>query len=287
MEMPGYPPGVMFRPTEVEMLTYYLPKKIRGEEIPAVAPLKEMDFYEKEPWKIVSDLGYSEQQSLDIDIYFFSRVKKKFSTGKRADRIVGSGSWKLEKTTAITVGSVLIGSKRPLSFHLSDKSKARGKSWVMHEYVLPDDSPGSQEWTISRVHRGRATEEKSSSPPLPLKRPAEDYCITDDHHQLKRPRPYAQASAAAASTSKCIQQPPSHCLPQASSCGDYGQHNQQIANQNPSQPHHAVSTTPLDDQGDDVFGELLANFDDPFRYQSLLQTMDDLNSSLPDNGWSL
>jgi hypothetical protein len=86
------PVGFRFAPDDEELLVDFLQKKVRGEPLPHDWVV-EYDIYgDKEPWMIFD-------KTLKQIFFVFTKLKKKSKS--RMDRVVGSGTWKIERTKAI------------------------------------------------------------------------------------------------------------------------------------------------------------------------------------------
>ncbi|KAL5213393.1 hypothetical protein ABZP36_024240 [Zizania latifolia] len=106
------PPGFRFHPTEEELLTYYLKKKVASERI-----------------------------DLDNDWYFFSHKDKKYPTGTRTNRATAAGFWKATgRDKAIYSSFNRIGMRKTLVFYKGRAPHGQKSDWIMHEYRLDDPS---------------------------------------------------------------------------------------------------------------------------------------------------
>ncbi|KAG8069494.1 hypothetical protein GUJ93_ZPchr0006g45530 [Zizania palustris] len=85
------PPGFRFHPTEEELLTYYLKKKVASERID-LDVIRDVDLNKLEPWDIQERCKIG--SGLQNDWYFFSHKDKKYPTGTRTNRATAAGFWK-------------------------------------------------------------------------------------------------------------------------------------------------------------------------------------------------
>ncbi|KAK6156692.1 hypothetical protein DH2020_010940 [Rehmannia glutinosa] len=127
------PPGFRFHPTDEELITYYLLKKVLD-------------------WK--AKMGEKEW-------YFFSLRDRKYPTGLRTNRATEAGYWKAtgkDREIYSSKTCSLVGMKKTLVFYRGRAPKGEKSNWVMHEYrlegkfayhYLSRNSKG--EWVISRV----------------------------------------------------------------------------------------------------------------------------------------
>lgn len=131
------PPGVRFDPTDIELILYYLKKKILGKRLRFEA-IAEVDIYKFSAWELP---GESILESGNFEkSYFFCPLQKKYSTGCRMNRTAKSGFWKVtgnDKDVHDHNGK-LVGKVKTLIFH-EGKPGVR-TNWVMHEYRLEHEN---------------------------------------------------------------------------------------------------------------------------------------------------
>ncbi|KAL6861576.1 hypothetical protein ACP4OV_017276 [Aristida adscensionis] len=134
------PPGFRFHPTEEELLTYYLKKKVASERID-LDVIRDVDLNKLEPWDIQERcrIGSGPQN----DWYFFSHKDKKYPTGTRTNRATAAGFWKAtgrDKAIYTTVAGAgrRIGMRKTLVFYKGRAPHGQKSDWIMHEYRLED-----------------------------------------------------------------------------------------------------------------------------------------------------
>uniref|UniRef100_A0A7N1A6X7 NAC domain-containing protein n=1 Tax=Kalanchoe fedtschenkoi TaxID=63787 RepID=A0A7N1A6X7_KALFE len=147
------PPGFRFHPTDEELITHYLCKKVSDSGFRAIA-IGEADLNKSEPWDLPRNakMGGNEW-------YFFCLRDKKYPTGLRTNRATQSGYWKATgKDKEIHRGKFLVGMKKTLVFYRGRAPKGAKSNWVMHEYRLEGKlslqnlpQTAKTEWVISRV----------------------------------------------------------------------------------------------------------------------------------------
>ncbi|XP_066370931.1 NAC domain-containing protein 43-like [Miscanthus floridulus] len=129
------PPGFRFHPTEEELLTYYLKKKVASERID-LDVIRDVDLNKLEPWDIQEKcrIGSGPQN----DWYFFSHKDKKYPTGTRTNRATAAGFWKATgRDKAIYAsGARRIGMRKTLVFYKGRAPHGQKSDWIMHEYRL-------------------------------------------------------------------------------------------------------------------------------------------------------
>ncbi|XP_028763515.1 NAC domain-containing protein 100-like [Neltuma alba] len=125
------PPGFRFYPTDEELITYYLFKKVTNTNFSAIA-IGEVDIHKSEPW----DLPWKAKMG-EEEWYFFSMRDNKYQIGLRTNRATNAGYWKSTgKDGEIYSGKSLIGKKKTLVFYKGRAPNGEKTNWVMHEYRL-------------------------------------------------------------------------------------------------------------------------------------------------------
>ncbi|KAK3440233.1 hypothetical protein EUGRSUZ_B00529 [Eucalyptus grandis] len=147
------PPGFRFHPTDEELITHYLQKKVGDTGFSAKA-IGEVDLNKSEPW----DLPWKAKMG-EKEWYFFCLRDRKYPTGLRTNRATESGYWKATgKDKEIYRGKSLVGMKKTLVFYRGRAPKGEKTNWVMHEYRLEGKlslnylpRASKNEWVICRV----------------------------------------------------------------------------------------------------------------------------------------
>uniref|UniRef100_A0A0D9WLF2 NAC domain-containing protein n=1 Tax=Leersia perrieri TaxID=77586 RepID=A0A0D9WLF2_9ORYZ len=156
------PPGFRFHPTEEELLTYYLKKKVASERID-LDVIRDVDLNKLEPWDIQERcrIGSGPQN----DWYFFSHKDKKYPTGTRTNRATAAGFWKATgRDKAIYSSSNRIGMRKTLVFYKGRAPHGQKSDWIMHEYRLDDPSSTSASAAINLSSYYCSSSSSSSSP---------------------------------------------------------------------------------------------------------------------------
>nr|GME02698.1 protein CUP-SHAPED COTYLEDON 2-like [Ipomoea batatas] len=149
------PPGFRFHPTDEELITYYLLKKVVDSTFSARA-IAEVDLNKCEPWELPEKARMGEKEW-----YFFSLRDRKYPTGLRTNRATEAGYWKAtgkDREIYSSKTCALVGMKKTLVFYRGRAPKGEKTNWVMHEYRLDGkfayhyfSRASKDEWVISRV----------------------------------------------------------------------------------------------------------------------------------------
>ncbi|CAN6236501.1 unnamed protein product [Urochloa humidicola] len=129
------PPGFRFRPTDAELVSYYLKRKVLGKKLFKAIP--DVRLYDFAPWDLPAK---SLIQNNDHEWFFFCSSDKKYSKGSRPNRCTSNGYWKSSgKDKIISINSRTVGFKKTLVFHDGKIPKGVRSDWVMHEYRMNDN----------------------------------------------------------------------------------------------------------------------------------------------------
>ncbi|XP_015891094.3 protein FEZ [Ziziphus jujuba] len=129
------PPGWRFHPTDVELVKYYLKRKILGKKL-HVEAISEVDIYKYAPWDLRDK---SCLRNGDLKWYFFCPREKKYASGSRMKRTTEFGFWKTTgNDRSVHYEGEVVGKIKTLIFHRGQASKGERTNWVMHEYRLEE-----------------------------------------------------------------------------------------------------------------------------------------------------
>ncbi|WVZ12953.1 hypothetical protein V8G54_017483 [Vigna mungo] len=180
------PPGFRFHPTDEELITHYLYKKVIDTNFCARA-IGEVDLNKSEPWDLpcqskqsyIFPSSSSSSSSLFYKIKTFTflqgklkwerRSDRKYPTGLRTNRATEAGYWKATgKDKEIFRGKSLVGMKKTLVFYRGRAPKGEKSNWVMHEYRLEGKfsvhnlpKTAKNEWVICRVFQKSSAGKKT------------------------------------------------------------------------------------------------------------------------------
>ncbi|KAD4384830.1 hypothetical protein E3N88_24998 [Mikania micrantha] len=128
-------PGFRFHPTDVELVMFYLKRKLLGKKI-TVKAVAEVNIYDFSPWDLPDK---SALKSGDLEWYFFCPNEKKYSSGCRSTRSTETGFWKATgKERQVNYNGRTVATIKTLVFHLGYSGKGQRTDWVMHEYKMKD-----------------------------------------------------------------------------------------------------------------------------------------------------
>ncbi|WJX38113.1 hypothetical protein P8452_25809 [Trifolium repens] len=157
------PPGFRFHPTDEELISHYLLRKVTDTNFSAKA-IGEVDLNKSEPW----DLPWKAKMG-EKEWYFFCVRDRKYPTGLRTNRATEAGYWKATgKDKEIYRGKSLVGMKKTLVFYKGRAPKGEKTNWVMHEYRLDGKlsvhnlpKTAKNEWVICRVYQKSLSSKKT------------------------------------------------------------------------------------------------------------------------------
>ncbi|KAL6010886.1 hypothetical protein ACLOJK_001328 [Asimina triloba] len=171
------PPGFRFHPTDEELITYYLTRKVSDFSFVTRA-ITDVDLNKCEPW----DLPGGKASMGEKEWYFFSLKDRKYPTGLRTNRATDAGYWKTTgKDKEIFHGGVMVGMKKTLVFYRGRAPRGEKSNWVMHEYRLNTKyafKPTKEEWVVCRVFQKSANGKKMPQSPTALPPLLESSCDT-------------------------------------------------------------------------------------------------------------
>ncbi|WCJ43667.1 NAC domain containing protein 47 [Euphorbia peplus] len=194
------PPGFRFHPTDEELISHYLKKKVTSSPFP-LSIIADVDIYKFDPWDLPAKAAFGEKEW-----YFFSPRDRKYPNGARPNRAAASGYWKATGTDKIIVTTVdggghgggggvqeNLGVKKALVFYKGRPPKGIKTNWIMHEYRLADgatsynhkpiklpkdSSMRLDDWVLCRIYK-----KTHASQPSPTATTASDHEQEEEEHQ--------------------------------------------------------------------------------------------------------
>ncbi|KAM7526017.1 hypothetical protein LguiA_015919 [Lonicera macranthoides] len=134
--MDEMPPGYRFYPTEEELISFYLNKKLQGAPTPQldrVIPL--LNIYNFNPWDLPQYAGELCHGDPEQWFFFIPRQEKE-ARGGRPNRLTTTGYWKATGSPGYVYSkdSKIIGLKRTMVFYKGRAPAGRKTQWKMNEY---------------------------------------------------------------------------------------------------------------------------------------------------------
>ncbi|KAI9074795.1 hypothetical protein K1719_043219 [Acacia pycnantha] len=128
-------PGFRFHPTDVELLVYFLKRKVMGKKFPYDV-IAEVEIKKYAPWDL-PDKSYLTNG--DLEWYFFCPRERKYASGARMNRATEAGYWKTTgRDRPVDHENRVVGMIKTLIFHTGRAPKGDRTNWVMHEFRLED-----------------------------------------------------------------------------------------------------------------------------------------------------
>ncbi|KAL0378259.1 UNVERIFIED_CONTAM: NAC domain-containing protein 82 [Sesamum radiatum] len=257
MARTSLPPGFRFHPTDVELVMYYLKRKVMGKKHHFEA-ISEVNIYKFSPWDLPDK---SCLKSKDLEWFFFCPREKKYASGVRVKRATENGYWKTTgKDRPICYNGKTVGTVKTLVFHLGHAPQGERTDWVIHEYRILDDqlaAAGVQDtYVLCKVFKKNGPGPKNGAQyGAPFN---EADWADDDDDNAKNHAVFLASDAPSVST-----------LPEKKSCplgaGQFGPGSMSVlplTEEGPSPSAGRSTGEVLEDENDDEMVRLLASFTD-------------------------
>ncbi|WCJ21955.1 NAC domain containing protein 58 [Euphorbia peplus] len=214
------PPGFRFHPTDEELITCYLTKKVSDVSFTSKAVV-DVDLNKSEPWDLPGKASMGEKEW-----YFFSLRDRKYPTGLRTNRATEAGYWKTTgKDKEIYRAGVLVGMKKTLVFYKGRAPKGEKSNWVMHEYRLENKHPfkhSKEEWVVCRIFQksasaGKKAQQTAQSSQQSLGSPCDDTnSIVNEFGDIELPNLNAMVDHSSIQFNNILSSTPTYNISQTS-----------------------------------------------------------------------
>ncbi|KAI3832611.1 hypothetical protein MKW98_002157 [Papaver atlanticum] len=160
--VPALPPGYRFYPTEEELITFYLHRKLdHGNSTDTIfnCVIPVVQIYDVDPWQlpeISGELCHRDKEQW----FFFTPRQEREARGGRPNRTTTSGYWKatgspsyvysspsIPSTTHNSNNHRVIGVKKTMVFYKGKAPTGRKTKWKMNEYraIMRDGVVGAEQ----------------------------------------------------------------------------------------------------------------------------------------------
>ncbi|PON52215.1 NAC domain containing protein [Parasponia andersonii] len=153
------PLGYRFCPTDEELITYYLAKKVFKQPDMPPNNIQEVNLYDYSPQELHEIYGAPN----DNELYVWTQRKPRYPNGVKTSRTARKGFWKATMTEKkiMDENGYIIGYKNALEFR---EGKGKKTIWLMYEYIAtqncasdnPQVNPKKiDEWVLCKVYVSR------------------------------------------------------------------------------------------------------------------------------------
>ncbi|XXG80683.1 hypothetical protein AAC387_Pa09g1494 [Persea americana] len=152
------PPGFQFYPSHLELLKYYLQKKVLGEQLPSDAVIEGEVYGDDARLPEAGDIG-------DRELHMFVKIKKN-QNGTKTKRMTKNGFWRVtgNKKEIKDESGIHIGTMRSLVF-VEKCNSERKKKLLMDEYTLDGSLKkiNSEGWVLCKIKQSNRSPESPNS----------------------------------------------------------------------------------------------------------------------------
>lgn len=210
-------PGFRFSPTDEELISYYLKKKLEGSD-ECVELISEVEIWRHEPW----DLPAKSVVQSDNEWFFFSPRGRKYPNGSQSKRATESGYWKATgKNRNVKSGSNVIGTKRTLVFHTGRAPEGQRTEWIMHEYCSCEKGP-QESMVVCRLRKNKEFH-TNDAPKKSRNQSTADNINNNAYSELENAESVREPCTGDSCSNPCITSINSHLVEQIDSGFDYDQ----------------------------------------------------------------
>jgi hypothetical protein len=167
------PLGYRFRPTEDELVRFFLRPKVMGLPVPTPNHILELDLYgENEPSEIWDTFMGPCPDRIDVVAGLYIFTKLKWLGPSDVDRsIISGGTWRNESSMTLCASGTQIPIAIMKSFRYENPDSPQDDAWLMEEYSLPISMTrpqvgfsSSSSYVVCRLSKNNSLESESSSP---------------------------------------------------------------------------------------------------------------------------
>ncbi|PHT42166.1 NAC domain-containing protein 2 [Capsicum baccatum] len=132
----SFPPGFRFYPTDAELVTHYLKRKLANLPL-HLNKMYELNIYKYNPEIIAAQVTPTTREKV---WYIFTPRDRKYKNGYRPNRSAGNGYWKATGADKEVLDRKknIIGMKKTLVFYIGKAPKGEKTDWIMHEFRVPN-----------------------------------------------------------------------------------------------------------------------------------------------------
>ncbi|KAG6717994.1 hypothetical protein I3842_04G128200 [Carya illinoinensis] len=182
------PPGYIFRPTDEELIVYFLKNKLCNQPVPIDDIVEVNNLYAYNPDFLAAKYkDYGEDH-----LYIFTPRDRKNKYGYRIHRAAGNGYCKvIGGDKKIKSNETVVGYRTPLLFYKGKAPKGDQTDWIMYEFRV-EDSPCSKgmrldDWVLCKIcHEPvKSTKPKTEDDDFATvgsTSTEDDYDVGDDEH---------------------------------------------------------------------------------------------------------
>ncbi|KAH9610469.1 hypothetical protein KSS87_018073 [Heliosperma pusillum] len=144
-------PGFRFKPTEEELLSFYLMNMTYDTKM-HLDIIGFLNIYKHAPWDLPGLAKIGEREW-----YFFVPRDRKHNNGGKPNRTTENGYWKAtgsdRKIFSLSEPKRVIGLRKTLVFYQGRAPRGSKTDWVMNEYRLPDHCLLHKDIVLCKIYR--------------------------------------------------------------------------------------------------------------------------------------
>ncbi|WOL11874.1 NAC domain-containing protein [Canna indica] len=203
------PPGMRFYPTEDELLSFFLPNKLRNARPDMERVIPVVDVYNFDPSQLPSMSGEANIRDPE-QWFFFCPRKEREAQGGRPTRTTPSGHWKATGSTTLVYSrcnNTVIGMRKTMVFYTGRAPNGTKTMWKMNEYKVVEENSSAapsarrrlrNEFSLCRVYIRSGTLRSFDRRPLDVaagKKPRADVSVAISNSSGKDGSPSVDTDA--------------------------------------------------------------------------------------------